>query len=50
MISSPKHVAPIIVFDESELNDVPMTVTCSSDHDWEKHITFDIENIFGTNS
>jgi hypothetical protein len=49
-VSSPKHVAPIIVFDESELNDVPMPVTYSSDHDWEKHTTFDIENIFGTNS
>jgi hypothetical protein len=48
-ISSPKHVTPIIVFDESELDDVPMPVTYSSDHDWEKHSTFDIENIFGTN-
>jgi hypothetical protein len=48
-VSSPKHVAPIIVFDESELNDVPMHVTYSSDHDWEKHSTFDIENLFGTN-
>jgi hypothetical protein len=49
MVSSPKHVAPIIVFDESELDDVPMHVTYSSDHDWEKHSTFDIENLFGTN-
>jgi hypothetical protein len=49
-VSSPKHVAPIIVFDESELDDVPMPVTYSSDHDWEKHTTFDIENLFGTNS
>jgi hypothetical protein len=49
-ISSPKHVAPIIVFnDESELDDVPMPVTYSSDNDWEKHSTFDIENLFGTN-
>jgi hypothetical protein len=48
-VSSPKHVAPIIVFDESELNDVPMPVTYISDHDWEKHSTFDIENPFGTN-
>jgi hypothetical protein len=32
-ISSPKHVSPIIVFDESELDDVPMPVTYSSDHD-----------------
>jgi hypothetical protein len=49
-VSSPKHVAPIIVFDESELNDVPMPVTYSSDHDWEKHSNFDIENLYGTNS
>jgi hypothetical protein len=49
-ISSPKHVAPIIVFDESEIDDVPMPVTYSSDHDWEKHSTFDTENLFGTNS
>jgi hypothetical protein len=50
-ISSPKHVAPIIVFaDESELDDVHMPVTYSSDHDWEKHTTFDFENLFGTNS
>jgi hypothetical protein len=50
-ISSPKHVAPIIVFaDESELDDVPMPITYSSDHDWEKHSTFDVENLFGTNS
>jgi hypothetical protein len=34
-VSFPKHVAPIIVFaDDSELNDVPMPVTYSSDHDW----------------
>jgi hypothetical protein len=43
-VSSPKHVAPIIVFDESELDDVPMSITYSSNHDWEKHTTFDIEN------
>jgi hypothetical protein len=50
-ISSPKHVAPIIVFaDESELDDDPMPVTYSSDHDWEKHTTLDIENLLGTNS
>jgi hypothetical protein len=50
-VSSPKHVAPIIVFaNESELDDVPMPVTYSSDHDWEKHTTFDIENLLGTNS
>jgi hypothetical protein len=51
MVSSPKHVAPIIVFaDESELDDVPMPVTYSSDHDWEKHSTSDIKNLYGTNS
>jgi hypothetical protein len=27
-----------------------MLVTYSSDHDWENHTTFDIENLFGTNS
>jgi hypothetical protein len=51
MVSSPKHVAPIIVFaDESELDDDHMHVTYSSDHDWEKHTTFDIENLLVTNS
>jgi hypothetical protein len=51
MVSSPKHVAPIIVFaNKSELNDVPMPVTYSSDHDWEKQSTFDIKNLYGTNS
>jgi hypothetical protein len=49
-VSSPKHIAPIIVFDESELDDVLMPVTYISDHDWEKHSTFDIENLFGTDS
>jgi hypothetical protein len=50
-VSFPKHVAPIIVFaNESELDDVPMPVIYSSDHDWEKHTTFDIENLLGTNS
>ena len=42
-VSYPKHVAPIIVVaDESELDDEPMSVTYSSDHDWENHTTFDI--------
>jgi hypothetical protein len=49
-VSSPKHVAPIIIFYESKLDDVLMPVTYVSDHDWEKHSTFDIENLFGTNS
>jgi hypothetical protein len=50
MVSSPKHVAPIIDYDNSDLDDVLMSVTYVSDHDWEKHSTFDIENLFGTNS
>jgi hypothetical protein len=49
-VSYPKHIAPIIVFDESELDDVPIPVTYISDYDWEKHSTFDIENLFGTDS
>jgi hypothetical protein len=49
-VSSPKNVAPIIIFDESELDDVPRPLTYISDHDWEKHSTFDIENLFGTDS
>jgi hypothetical protein len=49
-VSSPNHVAPIIVFDESELDDVLMHVTYISDHDWEKHSAFDIENLFSTGS
>ena len=50
-VSSPKHVAPIIVVaDESEFDDDPMPVTYSSDHDWEKHTTFGIENLLGSNS
>jgi hypothetical protein len=49
-VSSPKHVATIIDYDDSELDDVLMPITYVSDHDWEKHSTFDIKNIFGTNS
>ena len=50
-VFSHKHVAPIIVVaDESELDDEPMPVTYCSAHDWEKHTSFDIENLFGTNS
>jgi hypothetical protein len=41
MVSSPKHVAPIIDYDDSKLDDVLMPVTYVSDHDWEKHSTFD---------
>jgi hypothetical protein len=50
MVSSPKNVAPIIDYDNSDLDDILMPVTYVSDHDWKKHSTFDIENIFGTNS
>jgi hypothetical protein len=49
-VSSLKHVAPIIDYDDSELDDVLMPITYVSDHDWEKHSTFNIENLFGTNS
>jgi hypothetical protein len=49
-VSSPKHVAPIIDYDNSDLDDVLMPVTYVSDHDWEKLSTFDIENLFGTDS
>jgi hypothetical protein len=31
------------ICDNSDLDDVPMPVTYVSDHDWEKHSTFDIE-------
>jgi hypothetical protein len=51
IVSFLKHVSPIIVLvDESKLNDVPLPVTYISDHDCEKHSTFDIENLFGANS
>jgi hypothetical protein len=49
-VSSFKYVAPIIDYDDSELDDVLMPVTYVSDHDWEKHSTFNIENLFGINS
>jgi hypothetical protein len=49
-ISFPKHVASIIDYDNSDWDNVPMPVTYISDHDWEKHSTFDIEYLFGTNS
>jgi hypothetical protein len=49
-VSSPKHVTPIIDYDNSDLDDVLMPVTYVSDNDWEKNSTFDIENLFGTNS
>jgi hypothetical protein len=49
-VSSLKQVAPIIDYDDSKLDDVLMPVTYVTDHDWEKHPTFDIENLFATNS
>jgi hypothetical protein len=49
-VSSPKHYNPAIDYDISDWDDVPMPITYVSDHDWEKHSTFDIENLFGTNS
>jgi hypothetical protein len=42
-VYSPKHVAPIIDYNNSDLDDVLMPVTYVSDHDWEKHSTFDIK-------
>ena len=49
-VSSPKRYDPAIDYDNSDWDDVPMPITYVSDHDWEKHSTFDIENLFGTNS
>jgi hypothetical protein len=49
-VSSPKHYDPAIDYDNSNWDDVPMLVTYVSDHNWEKHSTFDIENLFGTKS
>src|SRR3954453_21206211 len=46
-ISSPRYVSPKAVAYDSELDDEPMPITYISDHDWEKHTTFDIENLFG---
>jgi hypothetical protein len=51
IFSSPALVEKVCSDDIlSPLYDVPMPVTYVSDHDWEKHSTFDIENLFGTNS
>jgi hypothetical protein len=49
-VSSPKYYDPTIDYDNSDWDDVPMLVTYVSDHDWDKNSTFDIENLFGTNS
>src|SRR4051794_29447320 len=46
-VSSPRYVSPKAVAYDSELDDEPMPITYVSDHDWEKHTTFDIENLFG---
>src|SRR3954452_21799702 len=46
-VSSPRYVSPKAVAYDSELDDESMPITYISDHDWEKHTTFDIENLFG---
>jgi hypothetical protein len=43
-VPSPKRFDPAIDYDNSDWDDVPMPVTYVSDHDREKHSTFDIEN------
>src|SRR3954465_15893331 len=43
----PRYVSPKAVAYDSELDDEPMPITYISDHDWEEHTTFDIENLFG---
>jgi hypothetical protein len=51
IFSSPALVEKICSDDIlSPLCDVPMPVTYVSNHDWKKHSTFDIENLFGTDS
>jgi hypothetical protein len=49
-VFSPKRYDPAIDYDNSDWDDVPMPITYVSDHDWEKHSIFYIENLFGTNS
>ncbi|KAK1618639.1 hypothetical protein QYE76_024156 [Lolium multiflorum] len=50
-IGNRKYVAPNDYYDnESEYNDLPMPFTYISDHDLEEHTTFDIENLWETNS
>src|SRR3954453_8965059 len=46
-VSFPRYVSPKAVAYDSELDDEPMPITYLSDHDWEKHTTFNIENRFG---
>jgi hypothetical protein len=48
-VPSPKRYDPAIDYDNSDWDDVSMPITYVSDHDWEKHSTFDIEIFFGTN-
>src|SRR4051812_23176787 len=50
MVSFLRYVSPKAVACDSEHDDEPMPITYISDHDWEEHTTFDIENLFGTNS
>ncbi|KAK1667974.1 hypothetical protein QYE76_056133 [Lolium multiflorum] len=46
-----KYVAPNDYYDnESEYNDLPMPFTYISDHDLNEHTTFDIANLWETNS
>src|SRR5215218_3059464 len=46
-----KYVAPNDYYDnESEYDDLPMPFTYISDHDLGEHTTFDIENLWETNS
>jgi hypothetical protein len=54
-VSYPKHLTPIMAFyDNPELDDEPIPAIYRPepipDHDWEKHSTFDIENLYGANS
>ncbi|KAK1664609.1 hypothetical protein QYE76_052768 [Lolium multiflorum] len=50
-IGNRKYVAPDDYYDnESEYNDLPMPFTYISDHDLKEHTTFDIENLWETNS
>ncbi|KAK1631340.1 hypothetical protein QYE76_005655 [Lolium multiflorum] len=50
-IGNRKYVAPNDYYDnESEYNDLPMPFTYISDHDLKEHTTFDIANLWETNS
>ncbi|KAK1612066.1 hypothetical protein QYE76_035739 [Lolium multiflorum] len=50
-LGNSKYVAPNDYYDnESEYNDLPMPFTYISDHDLNEHTTFDIANLWETNS